>query len=298
MSFDIDPERVFYMVSALLVWELCVLQFFFVFKNYLLKKAGLTARERVGVYSNRKNNHFSLAELNRKYGEHTLRKIDAIARKGVHVFLMLTTIVAILTLGISMVENFVIMVTYRAIVIIIFSYVLKKEKPKFLERLFFTQSPRIEDGKLARKNLAYARFTTFAQLFVLPFLLIWAHYSNLDYQTASIVVYMIYIPLSLGDAAAELIGAFFGKQKIEVSGIGEINRKSFAGTFAVFYVSFIGLSIAIYLNQAAASFYLLALVISLVSMLVEIKAPRGTDNFFIPVCNSIATVVCMEMFFL
>ena len=39
----------------------------------------------------------------------------------------------------------------------------------------------------------------------------------------------------MGDATAEIVGSLFGRQKLRVWGIGDVNRKSVEGTVAALY---------------------------------------------------------------
>jgi dolichol kinase len=85
----------------------------------------------------------------------------------------------------------------------------------------------------------------------------------------------------------EIIGTTWGKQKLKVWGIGQINRKSILGTVAVFLGGFVPLLIIVFFNALSWQWYWLCLALSATTTIIELVAPRGTNNFFIPVVNSI-----------
>ena len=99
------------------------------------------------------------------------------------------------------------------------------------------------------------------------------------------ISFMIFMPIIVGDSFGEIVGGTWGKQKIQVWGMGEANKKSYEGTAAVFLsslVCLIGATAHYNLNSAA---YALAFVCSVVSTFVELYAPRSTDNVFMLLGN-------------
>jgi len=86
-----------------------------------------------------------------------------------------------------------------------------------------------------------------------------------------------------------VIGSFYGKLEFKVIGIGEINKKTVEGTVAVFISSLVGLLLVYFLMVPldADMFKYSALTTCLyhafLSMIIEVGAPRSTDNFFLQV---------------
>jgi dolichol kinase len=75
--------------------------------------------------------------------------------------------------------------------------------------------------------------------------------------------------------------------EFNVIGIGEINKKTVEGTTAVFISSFVSL-VAVYwmlIEPGVELFYYNYIATlffhAIVSMIVEVAAPRSTDNFFL-----------------
>ena len=110
---------------------------------------------------------------------------------------------------------------------------------------------------------------------------------NFDEPTNKILIGLAVQPLIWGDTFGEVIGSFFGRHEFSVIGIGEINKKTVEGTIAVFLSSFFSLLLVyhclvetdvqlFYLNPVITCFYH-----AIVSMIVEVAAPRSTDNFFL-----------------
>jgi hypothetical protein len=92
------------------------------------------------------------------------------------------------------------------------------------------------------------------------------------------------------DACAEIGGSLFGRQRIRVRGIGDVNRKSVAGVlwgfgacllFCVWLVSAQGLP---------APWLGLAVVLSISNTALELFSPRGTDDFTMATANALICV--------
>jgi len=94
-------------------------------------------------------------------------------------------------------------------------------------------------------------------------------------------------PLIWGDTFGEVIGSFFGRYEFNVLGIGEINKKTVEGTTAVFLSSFISLIVVYWMliDPSVDMFYYDYITTlfyhAVIMMIVEVAAPRSTDNFFL-----------------
>ena len=150
--------------------------------------------------------------------------------------------------------------------------------------IMYGSKARIMDGYLGRENEI---FGWICDKYMLPlsFGLEQLLGEHLDDSLVKPVSFMIFMPIIVGDSFGEIIGSAWGKQKINVWGMGEINKKSYEGTFAVFASSLmclIGASAYYELNIFA---YILAFVCSFISTIVELYAPRSTDNVFMLIAN-------------
>lgn len=103
------------------------------------------------------------------------------------------------------------------------------------------------------------------------------------------------MPIIVGDSCAEIIGATWGKQKIKVWGMGEVNKKSWEGTWAMFLSSFlILLPVNIYFNLSWA-WYIFAFGICLIATFVELFAYRSTDNVCMLIISALLSVAFISM---
>jgi phytol kinase len=92
--------------------------------------------------------------------------------------------------------------------------------------------------------------------------------------------------MSYGDGFASLIGIKYGKQTYNIAG----DRKSFIGTFSMFFFTFIMMIIAIIYYQNVANFQFtfsfinlgFLLLFSSVGAIVEGFTPKGFDNITVP----------------
>jgi dolichol kinase len=79
----------------------------------------------------------------------------------------------------------------------------------------------------------------------------------------------------------------FGKQKLRVRGIGDVNRKSIGGTITGFGGALV-FCVWIVLSQGMPPVWVgVAVVIALTSTLLELFSPRGTDDFFMATGNAL-----------
>eukprot|EP00931_Biecheleriopsis_adriatica_P086632 TRINITY_DN61255_c0_g1_i1.p2 TRINITY_DN61255_c0_g1~~TRINITY_DN61255_c0_g1_i1.p2 ORF type:complete len:154 (+),score=33.95 TRINITY_DN61255_c0_g1_i1:51-464(+) len=94
---------------------------------------------------------------------------------------------------------------------------------------------------------------------------------------------LIWIPIGIGDAAAEIFGVLFGKHEFEVTGLGEINRKTLEGCAGMFLCTWLASAFVVsswhVLNTTATHIFII--VVALVTMVLETWTPRGFDNFTI-----------------
>ena len=91
----------------------------------------------------------------------------------------------------------------------------------------------------------------------------------------------------VADALAEIGGSLFGKQRIRVLGIGDVNRKSVGGTLSGFAGALIFCVWIVAARGLPAPWFVLAAVIALSNTIIELFAPRGTDDFFMATANAL-----------
>ncbi|MEL6778762.1 MAG: hypothetical protein AAFO06_16045 [Cyanobacteria bacterium J06597_16] len=273
--------------------ELLVLYpLFACFKWMLMSYIGMTKGDRTLVFSNR-TRYFDLDYFVERYGDQRLRVVDGLSRKLLHIVAGFWQLM-ILHLVVKDTEAALIAtLTYQIFVLMLSSISYRSNKILGLAGVMYGASSRIRDGIYGRKNLFAAR-CAFLNLIPLALIDHIARNSVADPSTLVVFSFFVFLPLTIGDAMGEVVGSTWGKQKLKVWGIGEINRKSVLGTAAVFFGSLVPLLLVDAFNQLPWPWWLLALAVSTLTTLIELFAPRGTDNFFIPVGNA---TVCLTFVF-
>ena len=269
--------------------DLLVLYPLFAFLKWnILTNLGMSYRERTAVFSNRKSN-FTLNKLIDKYGDRNLRIADGIPRKLLHITSGLLQLLLVNLVIQDTYKALQIIVVYQLILIVLSMISYSSNKIIGLAGLIYGASSRIRDGIDGRKNIFIVRFSSI-NLFCLMFIEQIAK-SKIDNKfDFTFFTFFVFLPLTIGDALGEIIGTTWGKQKLRVWGIGQINRKSWLGTISVFLGSLLPLLLIVNLNNLSWQWWLLSLVIALTTTAIELIAPRSTDNFFIPIANGL---VCL-----
>lgn len=264
--------------------------FFFTFsivKWFWLKASGCTQQELKLIFSNRKE-VFSLKEILSHHSERRMRIIDGLCRKGYHfghgIFLMLFS-----DLVISDPELALVAVRGSTLTMLLTMLLLYKSNSKAANMLYGAKQ-RIMDGKSSRLNVLSAMVSSAGQYIAMYVITSKTLFNTLPSAQVFLLAYFIYFPMTIGDALGEVVGSIWGKQKLSVWGIGEVNKKSIAGTSAVFLGSLLPLLLIIFLKDASLIYVQLAFLVSFITTFVELYAPRSTDSFFIPIVNVFAVL--------
>ena len=103
----------------------------------------------------------------------------------------------------------------------------------FLGRVAYGAQTRVMDGTLGRANCLVITmlWSVFKFLMVPIGFQLAGVFPPATYGVLFAIVWISYIG---SDGASEIVGSLFGKQKLRVWGIGEVNKKSIAGTWACF----------------------------------------------------------------
>jgi len=144
----------------------------------------------------------------------------------------------------------------------------------------------VMDGVLARANcLLITTLWAVVKFVMVP---LGARLASL-YQPAefAVVFALIWGSYMITDTAAEVGGSLFGKQKLRVWGIGEVNKKSIAGTWACFLTS-LAIGVSLVLANGLPPVWLgLVVAVSVSNTLFELFSPRGTDDFTMATANAL-----------
>jgi dolichol kinase len=98
---------------------------------------------------------------------------------------------------------------------------------------------------------------------------------------------LVWISYLVGDGLSEIVGQLLGKQRLRVWGVGEVNRKSVAGTWACFLGSLAVCLGIVHANGLGPAWVGLAVVLSVSNTFFELVSPRGTDDFTMATANAL-----------
>jgi dolichol kinase len=93
------------------------------------------------------------------------------------------------------------------------------------------------------------------------------------------------------DTLAEIGGSLYGRQTLRVWGIGDVNRKSIGGTVTGLVGCLVFCLWLIWSHNLPPIWLGLAAAITVSNTVVELFAPRGTDDFFMATTNAIVCLV-------
>lgn len=264
------------------------------FKWFLLRRTGMPLAERRLIFSNRKKN-FDLEYFIDRYGDRNLRIIDGLPRKSLHViggfwyFFILTYIVKDTHVA------FVATLTYQIILLFLSIISYSSNRIFGLAGILYGSSNRIRDGIYGRANLLVVQLA-FLNLLPLRWIESIGRNHVLNHDNLLLFPAFVFLPLTIGDALGEIIGTIWGKQKLRVWGIGQINRKSVLGTMAVFLGSLLPLIFIVISASLSLEWWFLCFCIAIATTVIELIAPRSTDNFFIPIGNALVCLVFVNYF--
>jgi hypothetical protein len=273
----------FFNVFWALVW--------FGVKNLLLKYfVGMSHEDRRVVFSSRMSQPFELNGLLRKYSERRIRIVDMIGRRGRFITLagaMCFIFYAQLAAGKS--ENFATAFTSQSLfdqVITNWVFLACFYVNGFIGATMYGAQTRIMDGTLARANCM--AIVTLWALFKFALIPIGAELATLyPREQFALLFALIWVTYIVVDTFSEVGGSLYGTMKIRVRGVGDVNRKSFAGT-ATGLVAGLAFSVGIVmLNGLSGAYLALAVTVALSSTVLELFSPRGTDDFTMATGNAL-----------
>jgi hypothetical protein len=260
-------------------------------KWLLLRRfVGFTKEETRASFSSRMDEPFDVAPLLARYSERRIRIADMIGRRGrfvtigaagfyyIHARLAESPTPSFLTTALQ--DNLFDAVAFSWLALA-FYY-----SSGFFARMFYGPQSRVMDGVLARANCLL--ITTLWSLFKFVMVPIGDRLSlRFPPATFSVVFALIWGTYLAGDALSEIVGSLFGRQKLRVWGLGDVNRKSVAGTVAGFLGALV-LGIAVVTAHALPAPWLgLVVVIAVSNTLLELFSPRGTDDFTMATANAL-----------
>ncbi len=260
-------------------------------KSLLLRYvAGFDRDERRAAFSSRMDQPFDVAALTARHSERRIRIVDMIGRRGRFMVLGLMGFFYLYSrVGSEHPANFATAFLSDNLLDAVLTgwmFVLLYRGNHPLARAVYGPQSRVMDGVLARANCLL--IITLWGLFKFVLLPIGAQLATLYTPAQFAAVFaLIWGSYMICDTLAEVGGSLYGTMKIRVRGVGDVNRKSIAGTVTGFVGSLVFCLAIVSANGLPSSFYLLALAVSVSNTLLELYSPRGTDDFWMATGNAL-----------
>jgi hypothetical protein len=251
---------------------------------------GFTKAERKDAFASRMDGPYDLADLLARHSERRIRIADMIGRRGRFITLALAGFFYFYgRVGADPTPGFLNGFLQDSLLdAVVFNWVALAlyYSSGFFARMFYGAQSRVMDGTLARANclLITTLWSAFKFVMVPIGIGLAARFPRNTFAALFALVWGTYIA---ADASAEIVGSLFGKQKLRVWGMGDVNRKSEAGTVAGFLASLaLGLWV-VSTNHLPAPWIGLVIVVSISNTALELFSPRGTDDFTMATANAL-----------
>ena len=260
-------------------------------KRFLLRRVvGLSQEELAANFASRMGTPFDLRALLARHSERRIRIVDMITRRGRTVPLLLAGFLYLyfhiskepgaesLAMGIQ--DNWLDAIVFSAAMLGAYY------SNGFMGRVLYGAHARVMDGRLARANclLAGTMWMQFKFVMIPIGLRLAVAFPADSYAALFVFIWVSYI---VSDALSEVVGSLLGRQKLRVWGLGEVNRKSVAGTWACF-VGSLAVCVAVVLARHMPLPWLaLAVVVSFSNTALELLSPRSTDDFTMATANAL-----------
>jgi hypothetical protein len=261
-------------------------------KYGLLRRAGLSAAELRLAFSSRQDG-FHLESLLSRYSARTLRIIDMVSRRGQNIGFIVTGFILVFlsthnnpapeSLAFGLGSNL-----FEATVLSWWG-ILSYHSNGLLGHLVYGARARVLDGIQGRANVLCINTLWHAFKFVMI---------PLGFRLAEVYPPPTYIALfafiwlsyAVADFASDICGSTWGRHRIRVWGLGDLNRKSWAGVVGAF-VCTLALNLGIvWAYQLSPAWIVLGVLLAILNPLVELYSPRGTDDFTMATTNAL---VCL-----
>ena len=290
-TYAVDRDAIVRVISGVLIYGVFWGGIWYGVKNALLKSvAGFSNEECRAAFSSRMSAPYDVNEIVARHSERRIRIIDMIGRRGRFITLAAVSFVYLYArIGTDRPETFATAFMQDSLldgVVVTWMFLALYYREGFLAAVAYGPQSRIMDGVLARANCLLAMTMWLMFKFVMV---------PIGRQLAvifppnqfAIVFALIWGSYIVTDALSEIGGALFGRQKICVRGIGDVNRKSVAGIVSGFTGALIFCAVIVMANQLPAPWLVLSLVIAVSNTLLEFYSPRGTDDMVMATGNAL-----------
>src|SRR5262249_1868936 len=260
-------------------------------KTLLLKYfVGFSKAERRQAFSSRMRKPFDVASFTSRYSERRIRIVDMIGRRGRFITLGATgfyylyarvsadpspqfaTLFLHDNLADAVITSWVFLAFYYA--------------NGVLAAAFYGPQSRVMDGVLARANCLV--ITTLWTVFKFVMLPIGTALAGIFPPAQFAVVFaFIWGSYIAADGLSEIVGSLIGKQRLRGRGIGDVNRKSVAGTVAGFAGALTLCLWVVHAQGLPGPWVALSVVLAASNTALELFSPRGTDDMTMATANAL-----------
>jgi hypothetical protein len=286
-----DAKTIGQLLFGIVVFDLLWGAIWYGIKNLLLKfVAGFSRDERRAAFSSRMNRPFDVNDLLTRHAERRIRIVDMLGRRGRFITIGLAGFFYLYSrVATERPEAFATAFLKDNLVdgvVTGWIFVALYYTNGFLGAAIYGPQSRVMDGVLARANclLIITLWSLFKFILVPIGTQLATIYSPAQFAAVFALIWGSYM---ICDTLAEVGGSLYGRQTIRVVGVGDINRKSIAGTVTGFAGSLIFCVAVVQTNGLPTPFLALALAVSLSNTLLELYSPRGTDDFTMATGNAL-----------
>ena len=290
-SHILDGEAMVRIAVGLLVFYVLWGLIWYGVKTLLLNKfVGFSKEERRRSFSSRMDAPFEVADFVARYSERRIRIADMIGRRGRFLTLAMAGFYYLYLhvagspspdFATRFLQDNLADAVIGGWIFLAFYY-----RNSWLAAAFYGPQSRVMDGVLARANCLL--ITTLWAAFKFILVPIGAQLARVFHPSEFAVVFaLIWGSYIVTDGLSEVGGALFGRQRLRVWGIGDVNRKSIGGTVSGFVGALVfGLGL-VWAHSLPAPWLALACVLAVSNTALELWSPRGTDDFFMATANAL-----------
>lgn len=287
----VDLAAVGRVTSGILIfWILWGLVWYGVKSLLLGRFCGFSQEERRLAFRSRMTERFDLPGLLLRHSERRIRIADMIGRRGRFITIQ-TMGFYFLYLNISQQQSPKFMTLFlqdNAFEAVVSSWVTLAlyYSNGWFARMFYGAQSRVMDGTLARANclLIMTLWSAFKFALVPIGIQLAALFRPSTYAVLFALIWGTYMA---ADASSEIVGSLIGRQRLRVWGMGDVNRKSVAGTVGGFLAA-LALGLTVVLAQGLPwPWVALAVLIAISNSLLELFSPRGTDDLTMATGNAL-----------
>ena len=256
----------------------------------LAKWAKFTREERRAAFGSRMRAPYDVASLVARHSERRIRIIDMIGRRGRFITLGAAGVIYLFTMvDATRPANFAYAFLSANMidgVVTLWVFLAAFWSSNWFAAAIFGPQSRVMDGVLGRANCL--SLMTLWALFKFVMVPIGAQLGTLySPQHFALVFMLIWGSYMITDTLSEVGGSLYGTQKIRVIGLGDVNRKSIAGTVTGFIGGLVLCVSLVGAHSPGGAWFGLAVTIAVSNSLLELWSPRGTDDFTMATANAL-----------